>query len=667
MTPPSRPPASLRRLPIRLAVLLSFVLVLAVPSAPAAAQQSVAGRWLIVLGGGAVPDRRGELTLVETAGRLTGTLQLAERDSAPAAITDAWVEPNGALEFLVQLDTPTRFVGRLQRGELSGEAFGGSAEPRHWRGSRLEGVAEFYPNLPRFTVRQIVAGRGDTLVVPGAWAAAAREAGHTPERAVADYERAARAAGLEPLRGDTLATDGHAYLMGGYRRTELAAAVRTSLERIDAQIPDPATRLRFRQLFRSRDGWLVDLHDAALVLTRARFPTASRASAVPALASVGWLPSAEAADSALVPLALYRLVAYADHDSAAFRGLRERMRRLEPASAAMVQALLEGYVGGAGWYRQSMRFFLEAPWLADSAHPRGRSLGDHVRAFWSDSALAAPDVVPHLFGYPQGVPRFGVPDSLAARLVVPENHAARVWLGRHGEGRLFVALRRLENDPPLDATLDFGGETLRLTSVRRQARESMNGFLEAEDAIYLDPSFTPLLALGTLVHEWQHLIFERARWRAGDGARPAELRDGIVVLRGPDPLLAEGFAEWSAERILAPVAERFPLLGVGERAKRARMARVDSGDVHLQGYLLVRALAEVVPERERLLRLAVDASVDARRVLADPAIARRWRSHARTPDRPFGAASRRMLIPEVRFTLEDQYPDILATRIRQLP
>ena len=42
----------------------------------------------------------------------------------------------------------------------------------------------------------------------------------------------------------------------------------------------------------------------------------------------------------------------------------------------------------------------------------------------------------------------------------------------------------------------------------------------------------------------------------------------VVELPGIEPYLAEGFAEWSTERILAPLVARWPLLALGELEKR---------------------------------------------------------------------------------------------------
>jgi hypothetical protein len=40
-----------------------------------------------------------------------------------------------------------------------------------------------------------------------------------------------------------------------------------------------------------------------------------------------------------------------------------------------------------------------------------------------------------------------------------------------------------------------------------------------------------------------------------------------------------------------------------------------------------------------------------------------WKRYARSPDRVLSIPARRILIPEITFTVEDQYPDVIASRI----
>jgi hypothetical protein len=48
---------------------------------------------------------------------------------------------------------------------------------------------------------------------------------------------------------------------------------------------------------------------------------------------------------------------------------------------------------------------------------------------------------------------------------------------------------------------------------------------------------------------------------------------------------------------------------------------------------------------------------------AEPALRKAWRAQGKAPDYVFAAPARRVLIPEVTFTIEDGYPDVVETRI----
>jgi hypothetical protein len=203
---------------------------------------------------------------------------------------------------------------------------------------------------------------------------------------------------------------------------------------------------------------------------------------------------------------------------------------------------------------------------------------------------------------------------------------------------------------------------MRLTTVSRQARESLNGFLEPQDAIVIDPGYMPLLALSAIVHEWQHLLFHRIQLemsaRSMDSENPLQ-----VELPGVQPYLAEGFAEWSAERILAPLAERWPLLSLGELEKRADMVQRGTDDQHALGYALVQALAIPLPDPSQATSLLLRHAEQPSRILAHPSIRKAWSKYRGAPDRALPGPTYGTLIPEVTFTIEDGFPDVLTTRI----
>ena len=636
-----------------LAVALAFVTVV-----PAAGQ--VAGRWSLTLTGGIPPSVRGELRLSEDDDRLTGTLTLETRDSEPAQITGARLSSDGALEFHAELAGGMRFLGRWNGVELRGQAFAGDSLPRAWVASRLAEGAEYYPALPRFTLHQIIAGREDTTIrLPGRWAAAAQAA---PRLASVDsnYLRLARTAGLAALSNHDLATARARRAMGALDRSALVAVVQRALFEIRAAIRSDAARQQFDQLFHPGGRWLTDLHDVALANARLRDGAVTWRSALPALVGVGL--SRDAAEDDAILLALYRLTVLSLSDSAAFQAVIGDMRVADSVSAGRVLLLLAGYARATEWYAEAMKFFLTQPW-APVGQGRVASLEELVSDAWGRGPLPVPEIRPHLFGYPQAVPRVAVPSELFDRLVTAENRPAVEWLARHGKGELLRTLQRLPAPFEDNASLALAGRTIWFTSVGRQAERSAGGFLEPRDAILIDPGYVPVLALGTLVHEWQHILFERERLRPGGPGWPDPSADRVVTLRGADPYLAEGFAEWRAEEILRPLTERFPLLGLGEAEKRAGMARGQRDDPHLLGYLLVKVLAEVEPDPRRLQTLLIRYSGDPRGLSRLPAVSRALVGSPDVSDRALPAPGYQVLIPETRFTVEDGYPEVVSTRV----
>jgi hypothetical protein len=210
--------------------------------------------------------------------------------------------------------------------------------------------------------------------------------------------------------------------------------------------------------------------------------------------------------------------------------------------------------------------------------------------------------------------------------------------------------------------LQTGTELIRLTSLPRQSRESLNGFLEPGDAIAIDPGYSPLLALGTVVHEWQHLLFRQVQLDAFVRKLPGR-QEAVVELPAIEPYLAEGFAEWSAERILAPLAASWPLLALGEGVKRAGLARETADDQHSIGYALVLVLAQALGDPASTTKLLLKHAENPSRIAAQRALRRAWKEYGHAPDRVFIVPVRRILVPEVTFTVEDGFPDVIGSRI----
>ena len=523
------------------------------------------------------------------------------------------------------------------------------------------------PELPRFTLRQIVTGSNDTLRrIPGPWFRAAMEA--QPESlARARYHTVARLSGVAALEGKALESERFQHTMGLYRREELTSAAARTLEAIRSSIPGDTTRARFDRIFRWRRNWVVDLHDAALAWAQTRSPGMTWSKARPALTAVRWLDPKDTLTSEAVPRAVYGLMLLATTDSTALAKIQSDMTKADSVSAEAVRLLLGGYAQGRRWYADALGFFVTQPWIPEEAH--GESLAGFVRREWrlltGDSAAAGlkvPAIRAHVFGYPQAVPQYGVPAGLFRRLVVPENGIAHGWLQRHGQTALLRTLRWL---PPGDTSLvvlQVGAETIRLTTAPRQSRESLNGFLEPTDAIAIDPGYSPLLALGAVVHEWQHLLFRRRQLEAfAQSLYPDTL--SVVEIPAVEPLLAEGFAEWATERILEPLQSRWPLLALGELEKRAGLVNNGADDQHSTGYALVATLAATLDDPSRTTRLLLSHAEQPVAIAQLPELRRAWKKFGRERDRMLPTPPRRILIPEVTFTVEDGYPDVVVSRI----
>jgi hypothetical protein len=513
-------------------------------------------------------------------------------------------------------------------------------------------------------LRQIITGRNDSLTrIPGPWVRAASVT--LPDSLVIRaYHAAASKVGLKPLVGSTLAAERSQHVMGLYRRSELLRVSRRTLEAIRLRIPSDTTRARFDRIFRPEGEWIVDLHDAALAWARKRAPGIGWEAAGPALRAAHWVGSDDSLRVEGLLRALYGLAVLSASDSTAFAAAKVRLSRAPPASTAAILALLNGYTEGQRWYTDALEFLLTAPWIPEGA---GRSIRDYVRAEWrpwyrDELDVPLPLIESRWFGYPQAVPQYGVPSELFRHLVHTDNPRAAEWLQQNGEADLLRTLRWL---PPGDTTptlLQTGSETLRLTTVSRQSRESLNGFLEPADVIAIDPGYSPILAIGAVVHEWQHLLFRRRQLESFATALGGEHRR-VVRLPGAQPHLAEGFAEWSTERILAPVTRRWPLPGLGELEKRADLIQRDSDDQHTIGYALVRALATALRDPVATTDLLLRNAEHPSRIPSEPGLRKAWSKYRDAADLMLRVPQSRMLIPEVTFTIEDGFPDVIATRI----
>lgn len=613
-------------------------------SGAGALQAQVTGRWAMLLGGGVRGASRGELRLASDSGSLW-----LDPDTAPVPLRDLRVS-EGAVQFRLP-GARLAFSGVLRGDVIRGTARADTGAPRIWTATRLQEMTEYYPVLPRFTLRQVIIGRRDTRSrLPGMWVAAARS---SPPDLTARYHELAGAAGLEPLTGSALEHEGPARALGLAHRDEVVQASQALLEKIRAQIPAAATRAAFDRIFRPAGAWLVDMHDAVLVFARAASPGAGFDDAASALKAVGWLPADSAVTDVQVMTALYRLRGLRESDSAQVTTLLDDMQRADPQHATAARLLFSAYDAAYQWHTVALRFLLAAPWIGDGGPP---SIAARMRASWGDS-LPLPMIESRYFGSPQAVPRYGVPAWLFRRVVVADNWSAERWLDRHHPPALLAALRLLPAGLAPEAELEAHGETFRLATVRQEAESRDNGFLEPADAIVVDAGYMPLLALAATVHEWEHLVFESRRRH-----RDASDTGDVVTLHGSDPYVAEGVAEWRTDQLLRPLAAAFPLLLAGEAEKRVRLA-ADGAEPHALGFLLVRALADAVPDSVARLDLLLDAADNPSVLLTRAGLRSTWARYRNAPDLPHGGAARRALIPETTFTVEDGFPDPVAVRI----
>jgi hypothetical protein len=622
-------------------VILTALLLLPVTTS---LEAQAAGRWAMLLSGGARGVSRGELRLAGDSGSLW-----LDSDTAPAALAGVRLEQE-AVQFRLAGRQRLTFSGLLRGDVLRGTARGDTGAPRIWTATRLQELTEYYPVLPEFTLRQIISGRRDTIAfLPGMWVGAARDGA---EDLRGRYRDLATAAGLAPLAGQALLHQGPGRALGLERRDEILAACRATLEKIRAQIPTPAVRSRFDRIFRPRGTWLVDVHDAVLVFARAASPSVNFADAASALRSVGWLPDSAVSD-ARVMAALYRLRGLSESDTSLVNSLLDAMQRADPQHAGSALLLFNAYDAAFRWHSVALQFLLDAPWIGGGGPA---SLAARMRASWGDS-LPLPAIESRYFGSPQAVPRYGVPAPLFHRLVRADNWSADRWLERHQAPALLAALRLLPAGFAPDAEVTTPQEIFRLTTVRQEAEARDNGFLEPGDAIAVDAGYVPLLALAAALHEWEHLAFESRR-----RLRDAQDTSAVVTLRGADPYVAEGVAEWRTDQLLRPLAAAFPLLLAGEAEKRDRLS-ADSTEPHALGYQLVRALAQVMPDATARLDLLLAAADTPAVVTSRAATRSAWSRFAGSGDVAYGGVGRRALIPETTFTVEDGFPDAVSVRI----
>jgi hypothetical protein len=89
----------------------------------------------------------------------------------------------------------------------------------------------------------------------------------------------------------------------------------------------------------------------------------------------------------------------------------------------------------------------------------------------------------------------------------------------------------------------------------------------------------------------------------------------------------------------------------------------DGRDQHVVGYMLVRALADAVRDPEMTTDLLLRYAEHPSGIASEPRLRKAWVRYRSTPDHILHASRYQLLIPEVTFTIEDGFPDVVATRI----
>ena len=624
--------------------------------APATARAQDAGRWVLVVEGGIPPYLRGELRIQQQPTGFAGTLALEDADTL-LRVADIRVVGD-SLWFEVPLVGGLEFSGRRTTEGFAGSAAASDGLPRRWSASHLGATREYYPSAPRFTMRQIdIASAVNAGVIPGRWAEPALGPGRL---AVIDsaYRRSAAQAGWRLLEGAALSREREIRALGLADRRATLDLLHAALADIAAGITDPEVRRQFADIFRPGGRWVADLHEAAQWLAAARQSGWRLEATAPALKALGYLP-ADSVDETSLLSAAYRLRLLGSTDSTALRQMLRPIDGVPRSSQLALEALLDGYGDAEQWQARALRFLLEAPWLP--AGLPSRSVKALVRRGPLPTADSTPLVESRLFGAPQAVARAGTSDTLVRMLVHLENPSALAWYDVHGARGLLGILHLLPAAVDSNTALAGPAGEIHLTSCRAEAAVAGVGFLEAADAVVIEPAIAPLLALGTVVHEWVHILYERA-WQEGGGWTMEGA--SVARLRLSSPVLSEGVAEWQAEAILAPVASRIPLVWVLEAEKRAAMAQGDARDPHLVGYLLARELdrrAGTATAARLLVRYADDPVALARNPAA------RLPAATRAADLRLGLPAERAVIPETRFSVEDMIPDVLAVRIHAPP
>jgi hypothetical protein len=596
------------------------------------AAQSATGRWSLQIRGELIADR-GDLRLDSTTSRLL----LESQDHQWLPLVEY---RSNDREISFRVGPTYRFEGTVTPELLSGRVLDINREVGTWEARRIQDGVERWPVRPRITVRQLITGSGDTLAhFARAWHSRIL----SRDALVAEHAALARDAGFLPadLRG--IAARSQRTMLGF--DVDARHAAQRLLERI-AQ--SPAADATFRSLFVTPNGgWRLDLHDAAWQMAAEfqRRPI-DTAGVLRALGDAG-----VRADTATMVQAMWQF--WGRQATTPQAATPSAIATADSATGQKLQALIVGYNNARHWWLRAVQWLMNARWIETTEG--WRSPVDLVRTFWEQDSLALPAIETHHFGGLQAVPVIGA-GPIASLLLQPANAIAEEWLRdpRHRDQALEV-WRRLDFLDPTPLRVTLGDRTMRMASAARVAQSRLGGFLASRDLIRIEPSIMPVFAVGTIVHEWQHLLFESSRLAADPPSAFRNGPDGITLIEA-DPWLGEGAAEWATETVLAPTRSMTPLFALVELEKRLGIGAGVPDDTHVLGYLLVRAAGN---------RLATSA--DLRRTLVqylhDPAGFARAVGLGGNGTHGIVRPSTLMVIPEVTFTFDGGVADSPTRRL----
>jgi hypothetical protein len=620
----------------------------------------VEGRWRVVLSDGSAGEINGDLRLVDSAGHLSGTLLLETSDSAPVPLHGSVRQGEEGFEFFVAVRPEQRFAGRMVRGRMVGTMTRGHRQQQvGWIGERISGEGLYIP-LPRFTLKQIVLGPiRPAITISANWFAALDASGLDAASILRTYRDLAARSGVPAADEAELRSYSFLQAMAVWKRREVLDAARRSLEFVRARLDNDTLRARFDLLFHPDTAWVLDIHQAAAHRVHRKFPHVTWQAIRPALAVPGVERQPLPIDAARDQWLTYSLYVLSLVDPVRFDARMEDIRALEPEAAGALDRMLIGYGESMSWYQDAVRFLLVTPWLED-----GRALVDLVREVWPDADAAAtfPRIEARPYGRPDGTPGIAPPDSLVARILEPMNWTAGAWLADRGTGDLLATLGHLPEELG-NTRLLAGTDTFELTSVGQLRDRRRAGFLNEESVIFIAPGFQPIMALGTVIHEWVHILHQRAI------PVEASVRDsgGMVWLASPDLIVSEGVAEWLTARVLAQVVADVPLVGLGDAEKLASMAMAGPNTPHLLGYLLFRLLQEYQSDANRILSQAIHYGYDTESWLAAVAPGVPLPVAPSGANRTFPLGTVRRLIPQVTFRIDGHSPVVEERRILPPP